>query len=319
MTISFTSYLVLATDDCFATGWNPIGEVLIKTSDIFSGFAVDNDFNMYFVNLNLDTLQKWSPDTKKTINLFEKRFLNSAIFYHSLSRSLYFFYVYKDNPGIYKLVDDSSVPVNVINTSGKGSALNQFGAVCAGLYVNSVGDIFVLDILNYRVVKWAANAISGTLVASGDIYGSDLTQFPASSALTVDEINDVIYMVDFSHNSIIKYTNGSTNGVTVLGGGPKEVFSDVMSEYVMPISVLLDKMGNLLVGERNKITKWTSDIKSSVTIIGQDTQGLFVSPIIIALPRVMTFDKLENLYVYDANGQVVKFLRNATSCRNDLH
>ncbi len=46
----------------------------------------------------------------------------------------------------------------------------------------------------------------------------------------------------------------------MIGGSATQVLSDIMSEYVEPLSVLVDKMGNILVGERFKITKWTPDI-----------------------------------------------------------
>jgi hypothetical protein len=267
----------------------------------------------------LQALQKWPPGADKPINLFEGRFQTSPLFYHSLSRSLYFCYVLQDNPGVYKLVDDSSTPVNVINSKGKGSNLDQLGTTYTGLYVNSAGDIFVLDATNDRVVKWTMNAKSGVLVAGGGGRGSGSKQLSSPLGLFVDEINDAIYVVDVTNKRIQKYSNGSANGMTVFGGGPNKIFSDVMTVYMDPLSVIVDKMGNILVGEVFKITKWTPDIKSSVTVTYQDIQGGGFSENGIHTPVIMAFDKLENLYVHDSvYNQVVKFSRKSILCINNL-
>jgi hypothetical protein len=284
-----------------------------------SALAVDNDFNVYTVTTDLHTLQKWPPGAAKPINLFEGRFPISPLFYHSLSRSLYFFYVIQNNPSVYKLVDDSSTPVNAINVKGQGVDLDQLGTTCTGLYVNSAGDIFVLDKIFNRVVKWAVNATSGILVADGTVVGSNRWSYV--TALYVDEINDALYVLDQnSGNRILKYANGSTNGMVAFGGGPKKFFSDVIAEYMSPLSVLVDKMGNVLVGELSKITKWTSDIQSSVMITGQDKQGHSNVEPSISSPNLMIFDKLENLYVFDGGyAQVIRFNRTFTLCMNNIH
>jgi hypothetical protein len=146
------------------------------------------------VTTDLHTLQKWPPGAAKPINLFEGRFPISPLFYHSLSRSLYFFYVIQNNPSVYKLVDDSSTPVNAINVKEQGTGLDKLSNSCTGLYVNSPGDIFVLDNIINRVVKWAVNANSGILVADGTVVGS--SRWLYATALYVDEINDVLYVLD---------------------------------------------------------------------------------------------------------------------------
>jgi len=163
------------------------------------------------------------------------------------------------------------------------------------------------------------NDLSGVLVAGGGKwpYSNELGN-PTGSF--VDEINNVLYVVDQSHSRIQRYTNGSAYGVTVIGGGATTVLSNVISEYINPISVFGDKMGNILVGEMFKLTKWTPDIKSSVVVTSKDNQGLGATAARIYIPQIMTFDKLGNLYVYDKGyGHVVKFIRNSTSCMKNLH
>jgi hypothetical protein len=265
-------------------------------------------------------LQKWLPGAKKPINLFEGRFQYSPIFYHSLTRSLYFFYTFNDNPGVYKIsvINTSPKPENVFSANGKGSGLNQLAAGYSKLYVTSYGDIFVLDQNNYRVVKWSPNATSGVLVAGGNGKGSGSDQFPSPTHLFVDEINNALYVVDSSDNRVLKYTDGSPHGVIIFGGGPSTLFSKVMSEYVHALSILVDKMGSILVSEVAKITKWTPDIKSCVVVATAKVYEDSKYPVaMLSLPVLMTFDKLENLYVYDsAYQQIFKFYKNSTACVN---
>ncbi len=73
-------------------------------------------------------------------------------------------------------------------------------------------------------------------------------------------------MVDSSNDCVLKYTDGSSNGITIFDGDPDTVFSKEMSKYVDCRSILVDKMGNILVSEVTKITKSTPDIKSRVIV-----------------------------------------------------
>jgi hypothetical protein len=218
------------------------------------------------------------------------------------------------------VIDDNSIPVNVISANGKGSGLNQLGDQCAGIYVTSTGDIFVAESNNRRVVKWSANATSGVLVAGGNGYGSGPDQFSMISNIFVDEINNVLYVVDSSNQRIQRYKNGSPNGTIVIGGGPKTVLSDVVSEYIQPLSVLVDKMGNVLVGEGSRITKWTPDFQSYLIVLTNDKNDYSATPSNIKVPRILAFDKFENLYVFEETfGKVVKFKKNSTSCTSNFH
>ncbi|CAF1173813.1 unnamed protein product [Adineta steineri] len=268
---------------CAATRWNPVGKKLVKIEHA-SSIAVDNDFNVYVANWDTHTLQKWFSDTNELINLFEEQFPETPIFYHSLTRSLYFFYVYKDIPGVFKLVNGNSAPVNVFSSNGRGWNLDQLDSSCKGLYVNAAGDIFVLDQGRHRIVKWVVNATSGVLVAGRkeDESNSDQLEFP--SGMYVDEINNSVYVItDMMGRRIKRFSNGSVYGVTVFWWW----------------------------------SEWTSDIKYNGIILGESSGGGATH---FYTPQLMTFDKLGNLYVYDkSDGQVIRFDVNSTSCINNLH
>ena len=313
--------MISASNGCFPAGWNSEGEILMIHQEDMRGFIVDNDLNIYTTKLNSLTIQKWTPNTNNPTDLFKEQFPINAMFYHILSGALYIFNVTEGKPSVYKLltIDKNTIPIRVINSNGLGSDLNQFGRSSHGLYITSLGDIFVLDDDNDRVVKWVVNATAGILVAqSGMLWYVHADRWTMSS-LCVDEINNILYIVDINNNHIIKYTNESTVGQIIFGSGPKTVFTNIMSEYVPPISIIVDKMGNILVGEFYKITRWTQDLKLNVIITLEDSVTSNWHSRTTNYPTIMAFDKFDNLYVYDASRyRILKFLRNDTSCLNNL-
>lgn len=307
--------IILASNNCFTAGWDPTGKIVIQGT-YTQALVVDNDLNIYTINSNVPyVLQKWSPLAKQPVKLFEGRFKSNAIFYHILSSSLYFFNVSAGNPGVYKLltIDENSIPMNVINANGHGSKLDQLGRTSHGLYVTLLGDIYLLDDENSRVVKWIVNARSGILVAEAKGIWSVTDNYWSLSSLFVDEINNILYIMDITHQHIIKYTNQSTDGLILFGNGPSKVLASPISEYVIPLSGTVDKMGNILVGEFNRIRKWTPDIKFNVIVIERNDKEFIGHSASLRLPTIMTFDKFDNLYVQDGGqSQMLKFMRNDT-------
>ena len=267
--------------------------------------------NIYSVHWNLRALQKWPPGATKPINLFEGQFQNDCIFYHSFSRSLYFFYMIQDSPSVYKIstVDDDSIPVNVLNTQGQGTHRNQLGQWCQGLYVTSSGDVLIYDASNNRVVKWMVNATSGIVI----MLNGYNHLFTVGSRFFADEVNNAIYMVNSIPHFAVKYSSEYPYGMIVLGNGSSEISSS-MAEYATPIRGVVDRMGNIIIAEVDKITKWTPDFKSRMIISPHhDTTSNA-----LYTPQLIILDKFENLYIYDSiNQQVVKFIRNSSTCTND--
>ncbi|CAF1285174.1 unnamed protein product [Adineta steineri] len=276
---------------CVGVSWNPIGDILLK-SDYVSSFAVDNDFNIYISNSHLNTLQKWPPGASEPINLFNGHFPATPLFYHSLTDSLYFFYIFNDTQGVYKLVNGSSTPITVFRSNGKGWNLDQLDTNCIGLYVNSVGDVFVLDGGRHRIVKWKADGSSQILIGGRqkEEYISD--PFPFPQGFNVDEMNDFAYVITgASGHPTKRFSSGSLYGVTVLGGGPSKVLSDAPGDYIEPQAILVDKMGNILIAENAKVTRWTLDAKYIGIAVGGILGGGATS---ISFPDRLAFDRLEN-------------------------
>lgn len=137
-------------------------------------------------------------------------------------------------------------------------------------------------------------------------------RFTGSIRIFVDKINSALYVVDQSRYFIVKYTNGSLNGETIFDSGSDHLSSN-LSKYAVPVSGVVDDMENIIIGEINRITKWTSDLNSSFIV----TSVLNTSSPVLYSPTIMILDRFENLYIYESiSGQVIKYIKNSTSCIN---
>ncbi|CAF2117929.1 unnamed protein product, partial [Rotaria magnacalcarata] len=59
---------------------------------------------------------------------------------------------------------------------GEGSALTQLNDP-GGLFVDTLGTLYVADSLNHRVMRWTQGAKQGTVIAGGNGQGARANQF----------------------------------------------------------------------------------------------------------------------------------------------
>ncbi|CAF1176359.1 unnamed protein product [Adineta ricciae] len=285
-----TSTKCIPTTSCFPTSWNSSGYV-VASGGYYGGLAVDDDFNVYVADGNPRRLQKWAPCAVQPVNMLEGQFSHNPLFFHSPSRSLYYIDTILGNPTVYKLLPGQTVPVKVAFGNGVGNGLNQLQRNCRGLYVNEVGDVYVLDASNQRVLKWMVNATSGVLIA--------------------DAVNNVVYVADTGNHRIQKYISGSVNGITVISGPYRTISPTVFREIYYPQAVFVDRTGNILVGDWARITKWISNGSTGSftgSLIADGIQGFNANATRMDTPSAFAFDRTGNLYAVDwSNQRVLKF------------
>ncbi|MGM9510762.1 putative Ig domain-containing protein [Larkinella sp. GY13] len=152
------------------------------------------------------------------------------------------------------------------------------------LYVYSGG---VEGINANRIVRFPPNstsATSGTTVAGGNGYGSDLNQINSSDGIAVDK-NGNIYVTDYYNSRVVKFPPNSTSatlGTIVAGGngrgsGPNQLY--------VPFHVVVDGSGNLIVSDNytNRIQLFppgSTSLTAGITIASgeqvTDPTGLFL-------------------------------------------
>ncbi|CAF1027716.1 unnamed protein product [Adineta steineri] len=189
---------------------------------------------------------------------------------------------------------------------------------CNELYVNSADDIFVLDTFTHVLRKWSVNSSSPIVVADGnktDLVGNPVS-YPTNFA--VDETNNIIYLLDTPYKRIFKYTNGSEIGITIVDGSPVQMFASRMGVDIDPLAIAVDKTGYIILGEKDRITIWSSDGKFKGIAMQkyQDNRSTIVQNMSAG---VLVFDRFGNLYVQMWSvGHIVRFNRTSSTCANDI-
>jgi len=100
-----------------------------------------------------------------------------------------------------------------------GTAANQLSSPM-GLALDSSNTLYIGDLNNSRVQKWAMDAWTGTTVA-GQISGasnSTSNSLNQAGGLVIDSTGD-IYVVDIFNSRIQYWPNGASSGTTVAGTG----------------------------------------------------------------------------------------------------
>ena len=304
----------LASEYCFPVAWESVGDLIIAGN--FRNLAVDGDFNIYVPNGRGESLEKWSISGQLIRRYFEGSFYRSTVlFFHLPSQSLYFCYTWEGDTGVYKLGINQSKPINVLNNTMSGIGQYRIQADCVGLYVNSIGDIFLL-FRTGNLIKWPINTLTGVLVADGHEAYPTISQGGVMAALAIDEINSIVYLLDVIGPRVLKYSNSSTIGTVISDFTTKqEIFSDAHATDEFGRDLIVDKTGNIILATSEKISLLTPDGKFKVTLLLEYQTPEYHATFRSSAER-MAFDRLGNLYVLDARNTVVKFNRTTPTCTN---
>ncbi len=200
--------------------------------------------------------------------------------------------------GTYFYADtvSNSNSVSVVAGSGSsGSSLNQFGFPTGGITMDKLGNIYVADKRNNRVMKWAPGANTGVLVAGGHGAGNGANQLDYPYDVFVDTA-DNIYIADYNNHRVQKWAPGASSGITVAGG--KGVGNSANQLYA-PTGIYVDINGDLYIADTHnyRIQKWKPGATRGTTVAGS-TFGYDNKR--FSLPVDVYLDGAKNIYVADA-------------------
>lgn len=152
--------------------------------------------------------------------------------------------------------------------NSQGSAANQLGGSYKSILVDQTGNLFISDLENERVTKWAPGATSGVTVAGdpGGQVGSDLAHLDAPYGITMDCNGDLI-IADAGNNRVLRWTPGAASG-TVVAGGNGTLPYRAANTLSGPTAVGHDAAGNIYVADHGnaRIVKWAPGASSGTTI-----------------------------------------------------
>ncbi|WP_018613388.1 gliding motility-associated C-terminal domain-containing protein [Segetibacter koreensis] len=116
--------------------------------------------------------------------------------------------------------------VTVAGGNGAGDAPNQLNNPDR-FFVDKEGNIYVADMSNNRIQKWAPGATYGVTVAGGNGPGSGAKQFNKPTDVAMDSKGN-LYITDQGNNRIQKWAPGTTTGTTFIrmSYSPTSIFID---------------------------------------------------------------------------------------------
>jgi gliding motility-associated-like protein len=189
-------------------------------------------------------------------------------------------------------------------SDGTGAAAG-FG-LTAGLSVAPSGDIFVGDVGN-KSVRQITPAGAVTTFA-----GSGINNFDPAGAATdasgnifiTDEVNDLIREFPATGPAIIYAGSQNVPGAT---NGPA-----LFATFNNPADLEFDGLGNLYVADqRSNMIRVINAANIVSTVAGAVNPGLQDGPVASALfrnPIALALDAVNNIYVSDANGLVIRMI-----------
>jgi gliding motility-associated-like protein len=192
--------------------------------------------------------------------------------------------------------------ITVAGGNGNGSGNHQLSNPNR-IFIDKDDNIYIPDMSNSRIVKWAPGATSGITVAGGNGVGSAANQFDRPTSVFVDSKGN-IYVTDQTNSRVQKWVPGATSGVTVASLGWSS----------SPTGVFMDAAENLYVSEQNNslVSKWMPGATKGITIAGGNGYGSGVNQ--LSTPTGIFVDASGNVYICDTdNNRVQKWAPGATT------
>lgn len=147
-----------------------------------------------------------------------------------------------------------------------GSNADQFNNP-AGIFVDAHKNIYVADVNNNRIQKWAPGATSGVTVAGGNGAGSNANQLFNPTGVFVDG-HDNIYVCDNLNRRIQKWQPGASSGITVAGITGQFDAANPDSYLLSPAALYVDAGGDMYIADQNRIMRWHDGAGAGTTIAG---------------------------------------------------
>ena len=203
-----------------------------------------------------------------------------------------------------------------------GANLQAFGSQGAGInrfsfpwdisvdFTNN--KVYVADPNNYRIVRFDSGSGGTTFGANWQSigsYGSGINQFNSSYYVSVDSVNNKVYVSDSNNSRFVSFDSGS--GDTTFGANWQSIIS-LDTEFSPPNAVTIDPVNNRVYGTTGIVVSFDSG--SGGTTFGANWQsiGRFEygsEPGQFFGPNGISIDFLNNkVYVVDmAMGHIARF------------
>ena len=137
-----------------------------------------------------------------------------------------------------------------------------------GLFFDSNENLYVGDVDNHRVMKFAPDSTNGTVVAgTTGSGGQGLYQLGSREIYVYIDSRQHLYVADRDSHRVLRYTNGNNTGTVVAGGGGA---TSASNQFRDPHGIWVDTQSNLFVSDRenHRIMKWIENATIGILVAG---------------------------------------------------
>ncbi|CAF1440812.1 unnamed protein product [Adineta steineri] len=300
-------------NSCKNLRWNQTGQIVAGTTSGSNAnqlknpscLYIDNNNTLYICDYGNNRVQKWiqggtngttmagsSTGTSGSTSIL----LNSPTDL-TFDTNGFMYVVDNGNNRVQKFALGSINGTTVAGTIGShSSALTDLDQPTA-IDIDNNSNLYILDMGNTRLVKWAPNAIMGTLLISdnslNNVYG--MIRMPNSS--------NQVYMCDEGSDEIHVWAYGASSQNMSL----QTVNDSQHNSLNNPTSMVLDPYGNLYVADTDNDRVVMYCVNSTVGIVVAEDNNSVPS---LQKPVALAFDSDLNLYLVSTDSdQVVKLSR----------
>ena len=173
---------------------------------------------------------------------------------------------------------------------------------CAGLMMNSKGDLFVSDWKRGEVKKWKKGEKQGIVVAGENGNGDKLNQLNYPGHIFVDR-EDSIYVLDRNNHRVMKWLKGAKEGIVVAGG---QGYGNSFKQLSDPQGLVVNENGDVFVADyyNDRVMCWPTGSKEGRVVVGGNGEGEGSNQ--LRCPRGLVFDRANNLYVVDSDNHRIQ-------------
>ncbi|CAM4982389.1 unnamed protein product [Rotaria socialis] len=204
---------------------------------------------------------------------------------------------------------DASFGIMVAGTGVSGSANNQLHCPWDITRDSTTGALYIADNYNHRIMRYLANASSGTVVAGGKGPGTNSTQLYYPMGIYLDVTSNSLYIANYNSNNIVRWVIDATSW-TLVAGDINGMSGSSSTMLYYPYDVEVDFMGNIYVTDtgNDRIQFFQAGSMNGTTIAG--VTGVSGSDAYhVFYPVALKLDSQLNLYVTDClNDRVQNFL-----------
>jgi sugar lactone lactonase YvrE len=314
---------------------NGLGGSDSSTLNTPTGVFVDKKGNLYIAdNLN-NRIQKWAPGALYGTTVAGDSTGGSGTDSVQLNSPAGIFVT---DAGDLYIADANNNRVQLfkkgwkygITVAGQASGLSGFDSASlslpSGVFVDAHDTVYVADVANNRVQKWAPHATYGITVAGDKSGASGCDSFYLSqpSAVTKDDLGQM-YVTDFFNNRVQMYKPGSRYGITV-AGSPKGLSGSDSATLSNPTTCWVDHNLNLYVSDRfnNRVQEWPLGLGYGITVAGHANGKWGNDSTAFNAPTGVCLDTSGAIYIADGGNnrvqkwtQTFKYLNSAYYMRTD--